>query len=579
MVPRREPLRRSTLLLLLAGLTLALLDPALPERLEAQSVAQAGTAIGADDPVGVRPIATTRIEPRERLPEGAATLRGGLTRDRHPAALHIPVDRATFRALKAEARATPSAEPADAILGIPTRPEPLPGPTFDRAAPGSFAGLDYFSASSASAVPDPTLAKGPRRLLAAANSALRLMAPDGSGPQTVDLDAFFGAPPGTFIYSPRAFFDRNAANQRFYVVASEPHLGVPSQPESYLHLAVSRSDNPADLGPESWCRYRIDARSDVGTGDLGWADHSNLGLGADTLLVSTNQYRFSDNAFAWAYVRALDKLALADNALRCPAVDVSTFVPATTLGDWSVFNLQPVQHMTSPSSARGASNPAYLVSHRYVSSNLYRVWRVRNLASGSPLLDSVEVGGSFTYSFPPDAPQAGTSSELDTGDTRIQQAAGLADALWAAHGTGCAVGGGDNEACVRVVRILVGQDPGGKLGARLAFETTFAGGEGVFFWWPGIAVNEAEEVAVAFESSSARTFLSAWYSLRDPASPGFAAATPIAHGTCPLGGGSGDYVGAQTDPADFTRFWLAGERHTVVDGFCTWQTWIVAVKP
>ena len=59
MVPRREPLRRSTLLLLLAGLILALLDPALPERLEAQSVAQAGTAIGADDPVGVRPIATT----------------------------------------------------------------------------------------------------------------------------------------------------------------------------------------------------------------------------------------------------------------------------------------------------------------------------------------------------------------------------------------------------------------------------------------------------------------------------------------------------------------------------------------
>jgi hypothetical protein len=206
--------------------------------------------------------------------------------------------------------------------------------------------------------------------------------------------------------------------------------------------------------------------------------------------------------------------------------------------------------------------------------------RVSNMAGGSPVLEAVDVAGSYIYTFPPDAPQAGTTSELDTGDTRLTQAAGLGDALWAAHGTGCAIGGGGNESCVRVVRLLVGQSPGGEPTATLAYETTFGGGDGVYFWMPGIAVNGAEQTAVAFETSSAASFLSAWYSLKDLSAPEYGAARSIADGRCSLAGGTGDYVGAATDPVDFESFWLAGERNTLLPGaWCAWQIWIVGVQP
>src|SRR3712207_1458759 len=111
----------------------------------------------------------------------------------------------------------------------------------------------------------------------------------------------------------------------------------------------------------------------------------------------------------------------------------STLLPYTTLFRSTV---QPAQHYTSPSSFTGTTNPAYYLSTRRGSSNEYRVYRVRNVASGSPTLNQLTLTGAG-YSIPPDSPQPGSTVLVDTGDNRVLQVAGIGNTLLGTFTTAC----------------------------------------------------------------------------------------------------------------------------------------------
>jgi hypothetical protein len=253
------------------------------------------------------------------------------------------------------------------------------------------------------------------------------------------------------------------------------------------------------------------------------------------------------------------------------------------LGDGNAFTLQPAQHYTSPSSFVGTTNPVYLVNSIFGNSNAYRVWRVRNLTPMS-LQGPTTVVGNFANTIQPDAPQQGSATLLDTGDTRVTQAAGRGNLISAVHGTGCIVGTPPVVSCVRHMRFSVGQSAAGALTAAINDQTAFGfppvAGTGTFIFWPGVAVNSVGETAIAYHrnrNSAGTRFLSSLVTLRIGLvnSPTFS----ITSGTCaqPFNR-TGDYIGAQTDPTDFRSFWLAGERATTVTGTCKWQTQIIRVR-
>lgn len=479
----------------------------------------------------------------------------------------VPVDENTHRAIKSRARTAP-AEPGENLETGPARQAP-------RVAT-SFVGLDRPSAANHGSVffpPDTIVAKSNTRVLEAANSAVRLFTTTGGVLQTKDLNTFFSAATGNgLLFDPKVYFDRNATNRRFYIIALQTDFLSTSR----IWLAVSRSSDPANLNASNWCRYNIDGRRNAGTGNASFADYPGLGAGADSLVISTNQFRFADDTFTFSIVRAIRKNLLANNAASCPAIQSAVFQASTQVGDLRTFTLQPVQHYTSPSSFSGTTNPAYLVNTLFGSSTTYRVWQVRNVMGSSPTLRVRNVNGSFTYGVQPDAPQSGSDLLLATGDNRVTQAAGLGNALWPAHGTLCNVGGGENESCVRTVRILVGQSSSGALTATLSQQTT-VGGTGWYLFWPGIAVNVTEQTAIVYQRSSAASFLSARWRLKNLCSASFGAAMDLTSGTCPqeVSERTGDYTGAQTDPVNFSSFWLAGERATLIAGECQWQTRII----
>lgn len=489
----------------------------------------------------------------------------------------------------------PLAQPPDAIVPLATSARVLEsraqgaGPLVHLASPASiitsFAGLDQLSVpENDTNPPDTTLAKSGFRVLEAVNASLRLSQNAGNTIQTKSLMSFFSAFPGDGVmFDPRVIFDRIGPNLRFYVVAGQLDLQAR---KSNVYFAVSRSPNPTNLEAASWCRYWMPG--DPGTPLASFADYPMLGVGADTLVLSINQATYSPLDFGYAVIYAFIKTSLSNNATECPTAIANFFQPTTTRNDLNIYSLQPVEHYTAPSSGSGWINPVYLVSTAEPPTSIYRVWAVRNVVGGGAALSVVDVNGTYVFNSPADAPQAGTPILLDTNNWRIRQAAGRADSIWAAQTTICNGNPATpTESCARVVKLNV--TPGsGSSNHQVTFQagTTFGGGENTYYWMPGIAVNTSLQTTVTFQHSTAASYLSSSWSLKNDANPSYPAAQALTTGTCPMTQfpqgnftRTGDYVGSQTNPNDLASFWLAGERATTLGGSCRWETRIIQVTP
>jgi hypothetical protein len=134
--------------------------------------------------------------------------------------------------------------------------------------------------------------------------------------------------------------------------------------------------------------------------------------------------------------------------------------------------------------------------------------------------------------------------------------------------------------------VNVGQDGAGNPTASVAQQTTFGGGDNVFYWMPSLAVNNAQRTAISFLRSSPTIFLGSAWAAKDLAATGYSAAQILRNGTCTrtdVSGSTvrtGDYLGAHT-ATDLASFWLTGEYATIEpanSGFCSWRTEILQVN-
>jgi hypothetical protein len=221
--------------------------------------------------------------------------------------------------------------PAPSGPQVAPQPPPSGGPV-QAAMPTLFDGLDRPQAQNNGFVftpPDTIVGKSPNRILEGVNSAVRLFNNSGGIIQTLNLNTFFGAPTTNgLLFDPKIYFDRNAANRRFYVVAVQvAGRGDTSTANdvSRIWVAVSRSPDPANLAAGTWCRYNIEGRRDVGTANVSWADYPQIGAGRDSFSFAMNQFRFANDSFTFADVRVWDKNVASNNATSCPTVPRFTF--------------------------------------------------------------------------------------------------------------------------------------------------------------------------------------------------------------------------------------------------------------
>ena len=544
----------------------------------------------ADPPDGVKPISTQTLAPPtvsvdepvrgpaadgpRSAPRGGAP---GSARQGGPASAQLFDDQ-----VLSDASRLPETPPAQAARTAALAP----------VIGTSFVGTTQLTSTAAGwgYPPDTSLAAGGTHVIQVVNRRIRMTSSTGGSGITRTLDAFFKESTTTnTMFDPKVFYDRNATNRRFYVIA----LDGGSTAGSRLHLAVSRSTDPTALTSSSWCRYSFDARVPVAGRATTWADYPSIGTGPNGLLITTNQ--FSDaGAFQYNAIWAFNKTLVNANATGCPSIRRYNWAASSSTADSSAFTVQPVQHYTNPSSFTGVSSPNYLVSSYSGTGTLYRVWRVYNLASGSPLLQVANLYGSYTYSTPPLSPggrnpDTGAATKIDSGDTRVLQAAAIGNRLYATHSTACQFTAGTAlEACARYVAIDVGATTSGGIAAAIRQQTTNGGGNGYFYHHPSVAVNNAGAVASSFNVNSVSGYSSSAYATKSYTENDFPAEYYLAQGNCFASATyqakrgynrSGDYNGAQTSQ-DGTTFWLAAERSVAITGVgCGWQTQVARVTP
>jgi hypothetical protein len=504
------------------------------------------------------------------------------------------VDAATYA--REKAAAAHGSAPAATAVGTPPAESAAAAPASSIGA--SFAGLNRPSAASNGFVfnpPDTIVGKSGTHVIEATNSAIRLFSTTGSVLSTLTLSAFMGKtvtdPPDDILFDPKVYFDQLGPNQRFYVVALEVNgKGNTSTADnvSRIRIAVSRSSDPTTLGSSGWCRYNIDGRQDVGTSNESWADFPMIGAGQDAFTFSVNNFRFDNGNFTHGFIHVWRKDIASNNASSCPTVPRRTFRSTTTVGDFGRFSIQPVQHYSTPSSFTGTTNPVYLVNGRRGSSDEYRIWRIRNVASGSPTISSVLLHNG-NYVIPPSSPQPSGSIVIDTGDDRVLQGAGRANTFVAIQTTGCQFTGGSIESCAKQVRFSVGQNSSGGLTAAGLENLVTGFGDNIFVHHPSIARNSALQVGSVWEFSGSSNSLSSAAMIKAVGqSNNWTGVSTFASGSCSQpdspGGDSttarsGDYSGAQTDPSDSNSFWLAGERSTTISSSCQWDTRVVRLVP
>src|SRR5262245_27688643 len=438
---------------------------------------------------------------------------------------------------------------------------------------------------SPSLPPDPSGAAGPSFLVSVVNSSLQVRAKaTGALRRNVSLNNFFHANAPDGLFDPKVVYDPYAS--RFVVVALEragaqdpdsgstttgPHI-------SEIHLAVSDTDDPTG----TWHVLTINSALNVG-GEQGWADYPGLGIGPDAIYVTANMYSFASSAF-------LDSRLWIVNKADLSAGKAGPFTVQDPTPGASVFTVQPAKLFGTLPPGGGE----YLVASGLAdaSGNAF----VRVIAVGNPLgtptftATAVPLGGNlFVPGAMPGAPQRGSTTLIDAGDTRMYDAVWRNGSLWAVNTIDPLAGPDAGRAVVHFYEIDTTPTP------TLVQQGNVDGSDidpGAFTYFPSIAVDKLDNVGIGFALSGPNTYAGSYYTVQsNVAAPGTVDSTAVLHAgrdsyVRTFGGPSnrwGDFSAVSLDPSDNLTFWAFNEdaqtRGSLLNGEDgRWETYFGAFR-
>jgi len=430
----------------------------------------------------------------------------------------------------------------------------------------SFNGINYTGGFP----PDPVMAAGPTNLVLSTNGSVTIRDKTGTLVASTSLAAFFSSvrAAGENAFDPRVLFD--TGSNRFFLSAVGKNTNTTCTAGtcvSHFFLAVSKISSPTTTGSGDWFFYAFDGTLDGSTPTTNWADFPAMGVDTGVVVLTANMFSFSNDTFQRAKIRIFNKSVL----IAGGAVTWFDFFGMKDPGSgFDSFTLQPALTFGSPGTF-------FLVSASKTSGSCdLVVWGIENPVS-SPVLSSKLATAGGTCAFPPNAPQLGGGTPLDTGDKRLLNAVYRNNSLWTAHSIQMSFGSG-NVAAVRWVQISVSAWPSS---VSLIQDSTF-GGDGIWDFYPAVIVDASNNLALVFARSSAVEFGSARYTGRlatDPANtlqPSALLKAGSSNYQLLDSSGSnrwGDYLGISLDPSDGS-FWLLGE---YAASSSTWGTWVAQV--
>ncbi|UCC31529.1 MAG: hypothetical protein JSU86_04475 [Phycisphaerales bacterium] len=361
-----------------------------------------------------------------------------------------------------------------------------------------------------------------------------------------------GSPYADRPFDPKLLYDQYT--DRWIATADSNSWSV----NSYALVGISANSDPT--GAWSMAAYRADA-----TGTY-WADFPGFGVDASNIYITNNMYRVSDGAWGSPMTWVVNKANLADFAAIPDVIGSSTLRPChsfdPTVGGWNYilsqgWSIGPTRRFLSVQRVAGVGAAAMITDLGFIEVDTYE----------------------FSHAW---APQLNCSVEIDTNDPRLLNAVLRNEKVWTTHSVGVS---GKAEV------------------SWYEFDPTLAGFSAPYAWpiqqgrvrhpytyyfFPSIAVNKDECIALGFAGSDASIYPSGYYTIHDPTvhGPGITDAVGLLKaGEGPYwkdyGSGRnrwGDYSSTEIDPVDDATFWTVQEYSLgavtpCVNGDGRWATW------
>jgi hypothetical protein len=261
--------------------------------------------------------------------------------------------------------------------------------------------------------PDQGLCKGNGFVLEPVNSAYRIYRTNGTslrGP--FNVNDLFNVGGAEFTSDPRCWFDKST--QTWF--ATILFLNASGTQGTQL-IAVRHDPSPLGL----WQQYSIDATDPGGNGCPCFGDQPRIGIDQTNLYITADEFSILGTQFNGAEMWVIDKSDLV-NGVASP--HFAHFAHLTT------DTVAP-----QPALSQGTPDAEYLLSSEDTGtgSDQIGVWAVTNrnkvASGGTPTLTRVLLD-SEKYANPPQAPQKGSSSKLDSGDDRMQSTQFVGGTVW-----------------------------------------------------------------------------------------------------------------------------------------------------
>jgi hypothetical protein len=411
--------------------------------------------------------------------------------------------------------------------------------------------------------PDCTCAVGADAVMLAVNTDLAVYNKNGVLRfRWANMTALFRnvLPSGASLFDPRVAYDHYA--QRWIVVSGARRE---SPPGSWLMVGVSQGTDP---GGAYWV-WALDATLDGGNPSNNWADYPMLGFDTQAIYISSNMFAFN-GGYQYAKLRILNKAQLYSGS----SIQWFDFWNLKDPSGAVAFTVQPAVHFRGT----GGNPPAYLINALWPSGNTLTFWTLSNplgfWSGGTASLASSSVS-CRNYDLPPDAEQPGTSTRIETNDTRLLNAifqnVGGVQRLWTCH-TSKITWSGETVARSAVQWYEIDTN------TKAVIQQNGYGASGKYYYFPAIQTDLRRNAYLVFSRSNATEYASLRQTGRlvtDPAND-LQSSSLIKAGEGSYNGGRwGDYFGICRDGNDANQVWVYGE---YADTGNTWGTWVGALK-
>jgi|GEM_PF-1074070 len=406
--------------------------------------------------------------------------------------------------------------------------------------------------------PDPIMAVGPDHIISCVNTSFEIYDKSGNSLFRSTADAWYSnILPGAGAFDPVIFYDH--FEERWVMLWD--NFDEASVTAFYL---VSVSDDANPLG--DWYSYALPANLNGSNQAFNWGDYPKMGFDDKAVYISGRMFSLTGGGFNYCKVRIVPKSQLYANTGG--PVDYTDFWNFRDPSNPSVIVDGPpiaASHMDS-------SNTTYIVvDSPYNTSTFISVWELTDPLGTNPTLIGQNVSTTSALG-PPDAVQQGGNQRIDSGRRAYRNAIYQDGFLWSA--TAVAGGIGNQSAFTRYVKVDVN--------TMTAVEDFALGADNFFHMYPAIAVDDENNIFIAYSRSGNSEFAGAAFTgRRDADFPGLAPTTIIKEGEAfydqRFGGARnrwGDYMGIHTDPKFPNIVW--GLMEYAGSPSSTWRTWIGA---